>query len=221
MISLLPPEMESLEMVPCPACSCKTAVRVVFLIHTEAQIESLIAGTINQSACPSCGGVVVGDGFVRIQMPGQLVPIIDRIPIGWLEEPSIREFLLWRDPDIPLVYTLGEMACIVAASLKLASHQEERRVTHRDIVVPQEILQRFRGSYSLAKLKTIWFVFTCFQEDYDYSFVEASRVISHALARLDTSRGFIEPSFIRSALCHLKLLSRSEDARIWRKSPQA
>ncbi len=81
----------------------------------------------------------------------------------------------------------------------------------------REIHAHIQGTYKKAKLKTLWFVSTCFKPRRYYSAGEVDLIIIRALDCLDQTGGSTEVSHVRSALCELKFLTLSlEGRRYWK-----
>ena len=217
MKSLLPPEPGTLALGTCPECNTRMAVRELSVIDSDELIEKLFLGTFNRSICPGCGGPVRVDVPVFVNCPHLPMAPIQYVPEGLLEDPGMLESMIVLDPHVRLVFSMDELARLIRASLLIAKHRDERRVIHRRIVIPDEVYQRIRGTYKKAKLKTIWFVSTCFEEGKNYTADEVITIIWQAMARMDENGGSTEDSHIRAALCQLKLLARTPDGRIYWK----
>jgi hypothetical protein len=118
----------------------------------------------------------------------------------------------------------GSVHCLVCPHCEKLSllgetklRQDWSPVILREIEIPAEIHERMRGCYKMAKLRTIWFVSTCFEHGHLYTADGVGRVIDRALYRMDQSGGCCGASELRAALRELKFLEPVDDGRRYRK----
>ena len=219
-IVLESPIPAQLEPVECPSCKACFQIAAVDRLHTRESLEELYAGDLNTASCPSCRIRVRAEIPVHLNIPDLGIERLQYLPFHYLENPELLEAIHIDGVGGRLVFSLEEMAMQVQAQMLLAHHACERRVNHRKIEIPPVIEGRVRGTYDEAKLKTLWYISTCFVEGQRLTAKQVDRVIVQALSRLDDPGCYLDMAQLRACLCELKLLTRSERGRFYRKNEQ-
>ena len=207
------------ERISCPGCTARNVVEVIRVIDTEELVGQFLAGRFNQTTCVSCGSNVVAPFPITVQQPNLPGRPVDFLPVQCLAKPQMVEWLVRRDRRIPLAHTRAELFRIMQLHLNVSEQNHRYRVSHRKIVIPEEVMQRIGGTYRKAKLKTIWFLSTCFSDGRPYSVEEVDLTIRRALLRMDQTAGGSDVSQWRAALRELEFLA-SADGRVFWNIPQ-
>ncbi len=209
-----------MEPVECPGCRASFHIAAVDRIITRQSLEVLYAGELNSASCPNCFAQVRADVPVHLNIPDLDIDRLQYLPLHYLENPELLEAIDVGGVRERLVFSLEEMACQVLAQMILKHHARERRVTHRRIKIPPAIESRIHGAYKKSRLKTLWYISTCFVEGQRLTASQVDGIIVQALSRLDKPEDSRDIPQLRLALCELKLLTRSERGHFYQKNVQ-
>ena len=116
---------DSQEIVDVDCSVCETSVRIpcVPVVSDQADLRSLLAGTMNTRACPTCGTSLTAELPVEVNLPELGIGVLFYTPFSYLEHDFVREGIAESECLNLIFYSLGELARQVHARIRVVSFQ--------------------------------------------------------------------------------------------------